>query len=122
MRLDLDSPAGEEPQALQWEMSYPSPKLGIEEGDLVAGSAAASAEKSMVCAGRVESAAQYVYRCILAGGLKVISNGTVATIQFHVRQHAEAGPATVRISNAVAVTKDLKEHELQPCQADITIQ
>jgi hypothetical protein len=122
VRLDLDSPAGEEPQALQWELSYPSPKLGIEEGDLAAGGAAASAEKSLVCAGRVESAAQYVYRCILAGGLKVIPNGTIATIQFHVRQHAEAGSATVRVSNAVAVTKDLKEHELQPCQADVTIQ
>lgn len=122
VRLELSSPVGEEPQALQWELSYPSPRLGIEEGDLATGSAGTSADKSLVCAGWVESADEYVYRCILAGGLKPVPNGAVATIQFHVRRQAEAGPATVRISNALAATKDGKEHRLQPCQANVTIQ
>jgi len=121
VRLELDSPAGEEPQALQWELSYPSPKLGLEDGDLVAGSVATSAGKALVCAGRVESAAEYVYRCILAGGLKVVPNGAVAVINFRVRSHAEPGPATVRISNALAVTIDGKEVLLQPTEADVTI-
>jgi len=121
VQLALESPAGEEPQALQWELSYPSPKLGIEEGDLAAGSVAGAAGKSLACAGRVESAAEYIYRCIVAGGLQVIPNGTVATIHFHVRPHAEPGDATVRIANAMAVTKDGKEHIIQPNQTNVTI-
>lgn len=121
VRLELDSPAGEEPQALQWELSYPAPKLGIEDGDLVAGSVASSAGKSLTCAGRVESAAKYVYRCILAGGLKLVPNGTVAVINFRVRSQAELGPATVRISNALAVPINGKEVPIQPNEAEVTI-
>jgi hypothetical protein len=121
VRLDLDSPAGGEPQALQWELSYPSPMLGIEDGDLVAGGVASSAGKSLACAGRVESAGAYIYRCILAGGLKTVPNGTVAVINFRVRSYARSGPATVRISNALAVAADGKEVLLQPNEADVTI-
>jgi hypothetical protein len=121
VRLELDSPAGEEPVALQWELFYPSPKLGIEDGDLIVGSVAGSAGKSLVCAGRVESAAVYVYRCILAGGLKRIPNGAVAVINFRVRSHAQPGPATVRIANALAVAMDTKEVPIQPTEADVTI-
>jgi len=121
VRLELNSPAGEEVQALQWELSYPSPRLGIEDGDLVASSAASSAGKSLVCAGRVESAAGYVYRCILAGGLKVVPNGSVAVFNFRVRSHAELGRATVRINNALAVVIGGKEVAIQPNEADVTI-
>lgn len=120
MRLDLDSPAGQEPQALQWEVAYPSPKLGLEDGDLTAGSVASEAGKSLICAGRVESAAEYVYRCIVAGGLKVIPNGTVALIHFRVRPHAD-GIATVRTINALAVVSDAKEVLIQPNEGVVTI-
>ena len=121
VRLELDSPTGVEPQALQWELSYPSPKLGLEDVDLVASSVASSAGKSLVCAGRVESAAEYVYRCILAGGLELIPNGAVAVVNFHVRSHAEPGPATVQISNALAVPRDGNEVPIQPSEVEITI-
>jgi len=121
VRLELDSPGGQEPQALQWELSYPAPRLGIEDGDLIAGGVANAAGKSLMCAGRVESAARYVYRCILAGGLKPIPNGAVAVINFRVRAHAELGAATVRISNALAIPIDGKEVSIQPNQADVTI-
>jgi hypothetical protein len=121
IRLELDSPPGEEPQALQWELSYPSPKFGIEDGDLVAGSVASSAGKSLMCAGRVAGAAEYVYRCILAGGLERIPNGAVAIITFRVRPHAQSGKATLRNSNALAVVIDGKEIPIQPNEANITI-
>jgi hypothetical protein len=121
VQLALDSSAGQEPLALQWELSYPSPKLGLEDGDLVTGSAASSTGKSLSCAGRVESASEYVYRCILAGGLKPIPNGPVALINFRVRPNAKPGPATVRIRNAVAVSIDGKEAPIQPNEADVTI-
>jgi hypothetical protein len=117
----LDSPAGEEPQALQWEISYPSPKLGLEDGDLVAGDMAGQAGKSLVCSGRVESAAQYVYRCILAGGLKQIPNGAIAVINFRVRSRAEPGPATVRINHALAVGITGREVPIHSNEADVTI-
>jgi hypothetical protein len=121
VRLELHSAAGEEPLALQWDFSYASPKLGIEEGDIVAGDVANSSDKSLVCAGRVVSAGEYVYRCILAGGLKQMPSGVVAVINFRVRPHAELGACTVRTSGALAVTKDGKQHALAPSEADVTI-
>jgi hypothetical protein len=121
VRLELDFPAGEEPLALQWELSYPSPKLGIEDGDLVAGSAANSAAKTFVCTGRVESAGEYVYRCVIAGGLKRVYNGVVALINFRVRSYAQPGPATVRVSDAFGVAIDGKKVPIQPNEADVTI-
>src|SRR2546423_12874756 len=97
-------PAGSEPVALQWELSYPSPQLGLENGDLAAGSAAARAGKSLTCVGRAENAGTYVYRCILAGGGKEIPNGAAAVAAFRIRPQARPGPATVLISSALAVS------------------
>ncbi|MBZ5618896.1 MAG: AMIN domain-containing protein [Acidobacteriia bacterium] len=121
VRVELDFPLGAEPVALQWEISYPSPQLGLEEGDLVIGSAASSVGKSLACAGRVESAGVYVYRCVLAGGQKRVSNGPVALVNFRVRPQAQPGPATVRLSNAVGVSIDLSTVKIPPVEADVVI-
>ena len=101
MTVTLTFMPGKEPVALQWEVSYPSPQLGIEDGDMAIGAAAKKAGKALTCQGRPQDAGTYVYRCVLVGGPERLSNGSVAVVSFRVRATARPGPTTVRLSNVL---------------------
>ena len=107
---------------LQWELSYPSVALGTDERDVMVGGAALAAGKTLTCSGIADDAAQYMYRCVLAGGSTPIPNGAVAQVIFHVRETARLGPATLDIRNAMAVAADGKRVDITPAHADITVQ
>lgn len=91
--------------ALQWNIFFP-PALSVELTDIVAGSAAQSAGKSITCA---KSAARGTkFACILAGGKKDIGNGTIAVIYFHLGSDVKGAPIRVPIDHVLGVTVDLK--------------
>jgi hypothetical protein len=119
--ISLNAPPGKEPLALQWDLSYASPQLGLENEDLVIGSAAKSAGKSLACTGRAEGAGTYIYRCILQGGTEGILTGPVALITFHVRTTARLGPTSVRLDNALGVRRDGEGVSIQQNQAEVII-
>jgi hypothetical protein len=119
--ISLNASLGKEPLALQWELSYASPQLGLESEDLVIGSAAKSAGKSLICTGRPEGAGTYIYRCILQGGAQGILTGPVALIAFHVRTTARLGPTSVRLDNALGVRRDGTGVSIQQNQAEVII-
>jgi hypothetical protein len=119
--LTLTSTPGKEPVSLQWEISYSSPQLGIQDGDLVIGAAAKNAGKALTCRGRPQDAGTYVYRCVLVGGPERLSNGSVAVLSFRVRATARPGPTTVRLSNVVGVSAEGKPITIDSSQADVVI-
>jgi hypothetical protein len=119
--LTLSSPEGKAPAALQWDIAYPSPKIGIGEKDVIAGGAAESSGKDLTCAGHPEGAGTYVYRCVLAGGVKPIRNGTLAIIKFQVRPTTLPGPVIVEIRNAQGASAEAAKVEIASTQAEITV-
>ena len=120
--LTLESPAGKAPLALQWEFTFP-PNVVVDEPDIVAGSAAESAQKALTCRPvRTKDSGQgWVYGCILAGGKKAIPNGPVAIVRYRVPPEIRQIAEKVRVAKAVGVTADLKSVELVSTQAAITV-
>ena len=123
MLLTLESPQGKAPLALQWEFTFP-PQVVVDLADIVAGSAAESAEKALTCRGmeKTKGAGQgSVYGCILAGGQKPIPNGPVATVRYRVPAEIREIAEKVRVEKAVGVTADLKRVDLGGVQAAIIV-
>ena len=63
--IELTAPSGKELVALQWEVSYPAPQLGLDNMDIAAGSASKAAEKMLACHGQPRNATVYGFplRC-----------------------------------------------------------
>jgi len=121
MTLTWAAPPGKSAVALEWELSYPSPQLGLEDKDIAAGSTAHTAGKALTCKGRSQDAGTYVYKCILAGGSKPLANGPAAIFFFRVRNKTRKGAATVRLSNTLGVSPEGNSIRIDPSQADVTI-
>ena len=120
--LALESPAGKAPLALQWEFTFP-PNVAVDVADIVAGSAAESAQKVLTCrAVKTKDGAQgSVYGCILAGAQKPIPNGPIAVVRYQVPAEIRQIAEKVRVWKAIGVTADLKSVELASTQATITV-
>jgi hypothetical protein len=120
--LTLKSPEGKAPLAMQWEFTFP-PSVAVDVADIVAGSAAESAQKVLTCrAVRTQDRAQgSVYGCILAGGQKPIPNGPIATVRYQVPPETRQITEKVRVGKALGVTAELKSVELASTQAAITV-
>jgi hypothetical protein len=121
--LTLDSPRGKAPLALQWELTFP-PNVVVDVADIVAGSAAESAQKALACRSveRTKDAAPgSVYGCILAGGQKPIPNGPVAVVRYRVPLEIRQITEKVRVGKAIGAAADLKRIDLQGAQAVITV-
>jgi hypothetical protein len=121
--LTLQSPSGRAPLALQWEFTFPQ-NVAVDLADIVAGSAAESAEKSLTC--RVfektkDSSPGSVYGCILAGGVRPIPNGPVAIVRYRVPAEIRQIAGRVQVKKAVGVTADLKKIEIEGVQAAIIV-
>jgi len=114
--ITLKPPVGGGVVALQWQLSVGA-GVTIDTGDIMAGSAAESAQKSLTCAAR-----ERAYVCILAGGQKSLPAGTIAVVRYKVGAQAHVGAVTVRIERAVGTSADAKRVEIGSAEAAITIQ
>ena len=99
----LNSSTDNEPVALQWQFSYPSPQIGIDNRQITADEAVKSADKTVSCAGKPEGPGTYKYTCIVVGGTKRMHNGAVALIPLQVRNTARMGTVTVVLTDAISV-------------------
>jgi len=119
--ITLKSPAGMETVALQWKLAVPAEVI-IEPEDILAGSAAESAAKSITCAVAEKNAASGSrYGCILAGGQKPLQDGPVAVIRYKIRERARTGVVTVRMEDILGVSAGLKKIEMANVEGRITI-
>ena len=121
--LTLQSPSGRAPLALQWEFTFPQ-NVTVDLADIVAGSAAESAEKSLTCRAfekTKDPAPGSVYGCILAGGEKRIPNGPVAIVRYRVPAEIRQIASKVQVRKAVGATADLKRIEIEGVQAAIIV-
>jgi hypothetical protein len=120
--LTLESPVGKAPLALQWEFTFP-PNVAVDLTDIVAGSAAESAQKTLTCRPlkTKDSAQGSIYGCVLAGGQKPLPNGPIALVRYQVPPEIRQIAEKVLVGKAIGVTADLKRVELASTQAAITV-
>jgi hypothetical protein len=118
----LHAPRGTNLAGLQWVLSAGA-GIAIQMGDIVVGSAAAEAEKTLVCLPVADHAGkQPAAKCLLAGGGKKIPDGPIAIVRYHVDHQAQPGPSTVRIERILGVTADLKAVDLGDAGGTLTVQ
>ena len=118
--IRLNLPSGRRPASLQWDLVVPK-QVAVDVGDVVAGSSAASAEKSIACVVAVKESDATTYRCVLAGGAQTIQNGTVAVVRYVVASNASRGTVALRIEKALGAAKDMARIEFPKAQGQITI-
>jgi hypothetical protein len=118
--IRLDSPVAGAPVSLQWELSVPKAII-VNPRDIVLGSSAESAEKSLVCTLASQDRRSSVFRCLMAGGRKIIGNGTVAVVKYSVSPRAHRGDIQLRIEKARGVSQDVKKIEFPQTGGTITI-
>jgi hypothetical protein len=120
--ITLTSQARKEPVALQWKIMLGTEVTAAAE-DIVAGDAATTADKAVVCA-PVTGQESLTYSCILAGGQKPIANGTIFLVKYRVKQKAAPQIVVVRISDGIAVLEQasqVQKMNLAPVEGTITI-
>ncbi len=89
MNVDLTSPAGNEPAAIQWTVTYPL--SNVVSISVAAGPAATAAGKALSCVAGPES-----YTCLLSGpNTTIISNGPVAVVNMTMATGVSATPIGV---------------------------
>lgn len=117
MEVSLNSPAGKQPVALQWETVFPVELLELEGSGAEASPAARDSGKLVTCAARKA----YSLVCILAGGRKPIANGSIAIFHFRIRAEARMGTSTFTIQGAEAATMDVQDIRLKDAEGSLTI-
>jgi len=121
--LSLQSPPGKAPLALQWEITFPQ-NVKVDLADIIAGSAAQSAEKFLTCRAfekAKDSGEGSVYRCILAGGEKPIPNGPVAIVRYQIPAEIRQISGKVRVAKVLGVSADIKKIEMEGVEAAIVV-
>lgn len=98
LSLSINSPAGQEPSAVQWTINYPPSTIaGLAVG---AGSSLLAAGKTVVCSGGTN-----FYTCIAEGlNSNIIANGTLATISLALTSGAPQGVTSIALSNALGAS------------------
>src|SRR5215471_9976190 len=96
LSLSLTSPAGSEPSAIQWSLTYPAANITSITASV--GSAAAAAGKTVLC-----SPVAGLYTCVVYGtNSDKIANGTVANVTVTMTAGA---PATwIAVNSPVAAS------------------
>ena len=118
--LKLDTPPASGVVALQWKFVFPR---GVTVGapDIIAGSAAESASKSLTCA-PVPQTATPVYACVLAGGKQPQGSGTLATVRYRIAPGVSKISEKVIVQDVIAVTADLKKVTIPNAEGVILVQ
>jgi hypothetical protein len=107
--------------ALQWELIVPR-GLRIDAPDVVPGTAAESAGKSISCSNRPAPKDGKICVCVLIGGIQPIPDGAIAIVKFSTPGNAPKGKATVRMQNILGVSADLKKLPVPDSAGTITVQ
>ena len=119
----LGSLPGQAPVAMQWELQVP-PAVTITVADVIVGKAAEGAGKSVACADITNKTRKdegiIRYKCILAGGIKRISEGPIAVVHYQVPAGAHRSEIRVVIENVRGVSLDLKSTAIAGATAIIT--
>jgi hypothetical protein len=120
--LEIASPKGKEPAALQWDFSVPDALL-IDADSATAGKAAQNARKAIQCRMQfdLQGEKKSFFRCILIGGVDRIPNGPVAILKYSARPETKAGKYGIDVVRAFAVSVDAKKAPLQDASVDIEI-
>jgi hypothetical protein len=108
--LKLAADSGTAPVALQWKFSFPR-TISVVASDILAGSAAESAHKTLACAldHETKSPDMVIFNCVLAGGKQPIASGTIATVRYHVAGSVPAGPNRIGVDHALALSTDFTQ-------------
>jgi len=118
--IRLNAPSGRGPASLQWDLVVPR-QVTVDVRDVVPGSSATSAEKSIVCIMAAQNRDDTTYRCVLAGGTQTILNGAVAVVRYVVPAKASPGTVALRIEKALGASKDMAMINFPKVQGQITI-
>ena len=121
IELALESPAGKEPLALQWDLRIPLAPVALIDDRLLVGFAAQEAGKSLYCAAKEDLVETHTVRCILVGGRKPIPNGTIALLRLKIATNAPIGSTLVRVERGLAVSKDLEQVPLRLVETTVAI-
>ncbi len=120
IEISSDSPAGNEPLALQWEISIPA-EMRLLDCGMPDATGADGLGKILKCAPIGKGAGDVTSRCIVAGGRKPIPNGPVALLRLRISREAHPGSAHIRIAQATAVSHDLTQINLGSAETTVTI-
>ena len=118
--IRLETAPDTAPVSLQWEMSVPK-EIEIRVNDVLSGSSAESAGKSITCMAVPEDHKAFRCRCILAGGAQPLKNGPVAIVRFRVSSRGRPGDTPIKIEKALGVSKNLKQIRFPEAEGKITI-
>jgi hypothetical protein len=106
--------------ALQWDLLLPE---GVTLQAISAGEAAESVHKSVTCSKvtpeRKNDTVSQQHRCILAGGLTPLPDGSVAAVTCKLP--AGLREATVRLKKVVGVSRDAKPIDIEEAEGTITV-
>lgn len=121
--IRINSSSTEKPLALQWDISIPEAAIQLDLKDIVAGDASASVGKSITCAraGAPAPDGYSWYRCLVAGGVSVIGNGSVAVLNFTTRPNGRPGRYKFRLTRALAVSRSLKKVVIKDTSGELVV-
>jgi hypothetical protein len=117
--IELTSAAGQEPLALQWELSFPE-TIQLDPVGASIGEPSGKAGKSIRCAilanrqGKTQTC-----RCLVSGGTNRVPNGPVAILKYSAASPFRAGRYGLELKKGLAVTNDMKKLALKDARAEI---
>jgi hypothetical protein len=117
VRLESSSPA---PVALQWKLVFPK-GLMVAIADIMAGSAAESAGKSLTCVALGQTQTP-TFACVLAGGKQALGRGTLVMVRYRVMPGVSSIDGKVSVESVVAVTADEKKLDIPSASGVISVQ
>ena len=119
--IRLDSPPRKEPLALQWEIHLPV-SIQLDPQKVVIAEAAKAAAKSVACSILVNLSGNTTRcRCILAGGVKPIGNGPVASLKLTPPRNLRPGRYELNLRDALSVRQDMKKVPIKDAAVTIVV-
>ena len=122
--IKLESSAARPVVALQWRLYLPS-GTAVAPADMLAGSAAEAAGKSIACATVKDeggAAAGRTYACIVAGGQKAIGSGPVAVVLYRVAPNVTGIGGNFRVEKIAGVSGDGKQIDMPNAQGLVKLE
>jgi hypothetical protein len=119
--IQLTSPDGQEPLALEWELSFPEP-VQVESAGATIGEASGKAGKSIRCAILPNRAGKtQTCRCLVSGGTNRVPNGAVAVLKYSAGRPLRPGRYGLELKKGLGITSDLKKLALKDVRAEIAL-
>ena len=122
--IKLEASAAKPVVALQWRLYFPS-GTAVAPADMLAGSAAEAAGKSITCVAIKDVGAGVAgggYACIVAGGRKSIGSGAVAVVLYHVGTNVATIGGRVRVEKIAGVSVDGKQVDMPNAEGIIKLE